>query len=769
MAALAAAFVTGAVVLGGLAVPAAHAEDGYAGPDPAYAGDGTLDLAAGGSPMVVDSQDRLLVFERTDAVGGRLTRYLPSGSVDAAFTPTDVPQVRASESTLSVLDSGVIRVTQRAGGSQVDRTIVQVGPSGGIDAAYGTGGVLVLADVTYEFPFLARPDGTIVVSTSYWGALRFRRFDAMGNLDSAFGTDGVAFVPCCGPEPEVPQAQSVEPDAATGGLVALIRHRSTQAVIRIAPDGTAGPELAIPAAGWATSLLADPFGGFFLSVQAGPDDPSGPATVHLGADLVPDAGSADASVAIADDADVRTVGARRIVTSKLGDGRVRLRAYTAAGLDPTYGTNGSVVTEAMAPLEPDQSGGPITAAVAVASDGRAIVASSWTWYPGFFNPYNQYASRIETYDADGRRLSRTDARNAPEAMHTAVPERNGTGFLLQSTTSNPQVIFTPPDPKPRVRRLVPPRADAVLGPVQGAAVALAGDQATVTWQRPAATPGLVVTGYEVEQAVAAVPGTVATKTVVATSTVLTLPATDPLTAHRIQIRPKGIDGALGPATVLVVVPGLPLEAFLDQLAAGFAVPTTAQERADAVAQVGSGAITPVSLVRYAAQSPGWSSSVDPVVRLYLAYFQRPPDPSGLQHWIGKRRTGTSVARISAVFADSREFKRTYGSLSNRAFVDLVYANVLGRAPDASGRAYWTGRLDRRATSRGHLMASFSESSEHVRRTRATVDTVSTTWGLLGRTPTSAELATWAGPSPAGEARALAALLLQSEEYRSQLD
>lgn len=182
----------------------------------------------------------------------------------------------------------------------------------------------------------------------------------------------------------------------------------------------------------------------------------------------------------------------------------------------------------------------------------------------------------------------------------------------------------------------------------------------------------------------------------------------------------------------------------------------------------TGGIPASTLVRRAIAEPAWTSKLEPSVRLYWAYFGRPPDPSGLRYWMGKRASGMTVARMSAVFADSSEFKRTYGSLTSKQFVELVYRNVMGRDGDAGGVAYWTGRLDRRVTSRGQLMATFSESSEHVRRRAAEVAVVSPFVALLGRTPTAAELAAWTGASPRGDTEALVRDLLASAAYGARV-
>ncbi|NNF52941.1 MAG: DUF4214 domain-containing protein [Acidimicrobiales bacterium] len=106
---------------------------------------------------------------------------------------------------------------------------------------------------------------------------------------------------------------------------------------------------------------------------------------------------------------------------------------------------------------------------------------------------------------------------------------------------------------------------------------------------------------------------------------------------------------------------------------------------------------------------------DQIRRLYFAYLDREPDSRGLSYWTTFRAGGTSLSAISAQFAASTEFENTYGVLSDGGFVDLVYANVLGRPPDASGRAFWLGQLQSGMT-RGSLMIGFSESQEFLNRT-----------------------------------------------------
>lgn len=105
-----------------------------------------------------------------------------------------------------------------------------------------------------------------------------------------------------------------------------------------------------------------------------------------------------------------------------------------------------------------------------------------------------------------------------------------------------------------------------------------------------------------------------------------------------------------------------------------------------------------------------------VWRLYQGFFLRQPDQSGFDYWARVRSSGARLTDIAYQFASGEEFRARYGSLDNGRFVDLVYRNVLCRTPDAGGRAYWKGLLDRGQLSRWDMMINFVELREYLRRT-----------------------------------------------------
>jgi hypothetical protein len=101
-------------------------------------------------------------------------------------------------------------------------------------------------------------------------------------------------------------------------------------------------------------------------------------------------------------------------------------------------------------------------------------------------------------------------------------------------------------------------------------------------------------------------------------------------------------------------------------------------------------------------------------RIYQAAFNRTPDLAGLGYWLYYMDRGVSLLEVSAGFVDSAEFKALYGATpTNSEIVARLYQNVLHRAGEAAGLAYWTNILDNKLDSVASVLAQFSESAENV--------------------------------------------------------
>jgi len=289
-----------------------------------------------------------------------------------------------------------------------------------------------------------------------------------------------------------------------------------------------------------------------------------------------------------------------------------------------------------------------------------------------------------------------------------------------------------------------------------------GTSATVTWQ-PA--PGAVPTSYRVQAS--AVAGTPAGTQVPAPVTVAggdlsaevaglpygvavefrvtalfgttPAPASDaslPIQKGKTPIDPTGPttppDGPGGP-----VGPFDSASAFVSRQLSDFTGSAKPAAVAAGLSELGAGT-SPSAYIAGLATGSDSTTVVDPVSRLYLAYFGRLADAGGLNYWAARHRNGLDLDRISAAFAASPEFVHTYGSLSNRAFVELVYRNVLGRGGEVSGAGYWTAQLDTHRMDRGRVMTGFSEAPEYRRLVGDQVAVGHLYVAMLHRAPTAAE-------------------------------
>ena len=158
---------------------------------------------------------------------------------------------------------------------------------------------------------------------------------------------------------------------------------------------------------------------------------------------------------------------------------------------------------------------------------------------------------------------------------------------------------------------------------------------------------------------------------------------------------------------------------------------------------------PVTARPAAADQPGRPEEGE-VIRLYRSALGRPPDTDGFHYWVIRRIEGVPLAVVADSFLASREFELRFRAESDAELIDLVYHNVLGRAGDEPGVAYW-GRQLAAGLTRHHLVLLFAESAES-RNLTATAPAELPPFASEVRTVTAAELGpSWRGGCPVAPA------------------
>jgi Ca2+-binding RTX toxin-like protein len=178
------------------------------------------------------------------------------------------------------------------------------------------------------------------------------------------------------------------------------------------------------------------------------------------------------------------------------------------------------------------------------------------------------------------------------------------------------------------------------------------------------------------------------------------------------------------------------------------------------AKIDSGAMNASEVSAQFLASAEFGQMVDPVVRMYFAFFGRSPDPAGLSFWVGIMQGGATAQQIGAAFSAAPEFQSLYGGVGDGAFLDMLYQQAFQRTPDAAGKAFYVDVLSH-GVSRGTIVAEFFKSPEMTASMGATFKVVEQYLGAQLAPPSAAQIA--AGLSTAGSA-ALFTTLYASDQY-----
>lgn len=110
-----------------------------------------------------------------------------------------------------------------------------------------------------------------------------------------------------------------------------------------------------------------------------------------------------------------------------------------------------------------------------------------------------------------------------------------------------------------------------------------------------------------------------------------------------------------------------------------------------------------------------------LVRLYTGLLGREPDEAGFDYWLEALASGNTLVSTANDFAVSNEFLSEQSELGSERLIESLYNQVLGRAPDTDGAAYWNALLKEPSFDEGDLVLAFTDSAENIVSTQVTVD------------------------------------------------
>lgn len=92
-----------------------------------------------------------------------------------------------------------------------------------------------------------------------------------------------------------------------------------------------------------------------------------------------------------------------------------------------------------------------------------------------------------------------------------------------------------------------------------------------------------------------------------------------------------------------------------------------------------------------------------LVEIYMAAFNRAPETGGYEYWVARVATEGILNVANVIFSIPSVLAIYPQDMTSEEFVTAIYQNVLDKAPDAAGLAYWVNSLNAPGGSRGKLV------------------------------------------------------------------
>ena len=221
---------------------------------------------------------------------------------------------------------------------------------------------------------------------------------------------------------------------------------------------------------------------------------------------------------------------------------------------------------------------------------------------------------------------------------------------------------------------------------------------------------------------------------------------------------KGAESA-PTGTIQSATSALAYEAFLKAAYQDFLgrQPTPAELSQTSVALSG-GKVSTATVLSGLANSDEWLSAI--VTKMYADTLGRSPDANGLATWVDWLRSGRfSVAQTAALFYSSPEYFQFHAGNTSQTWVAALYTKLLGRDGDAAGVTHWVTLTDSPTYGRDKVAYDFYQSTEsRMHRVQNLYEV------LLKREPDATGWPFWTQQVYTSGDIALAMTLANSQEY-----
>jgi uncharacterized delta-60 repeat protein len=675
---------------GDLAVARFNQLDGSLDSTFGSAGIATAGFPAGGQAFDLTLQGSDIVEVGASAAEFAVARYLPTGALDASFsndgrTLTLFPALAISNpDEVLVQTDGRIVLTANVTVSLSDASafgLARFNTNGTPDNTFGINGqvVSVFGVSMQASAAVLQADGKIVVAgqtnTSGHTDFALARYNTDGSLDAGFGAGGEVITSFGDSIFSTLLSVAVQSD---GRIVVLGTAGSNHELVRYKIDGALDTSFGI---GGIQTISS----GDHLAVQG--DDrivvaandaiarynPNGSVDSTFGTGGVVTTGlssGATGFLALQSDGKIDFAGA--VLAG--GSSQVALFRYSAAGaLDTTFGSGGQLIL-------PSMPGGPTPTGLGIDSAGDLVISVFTATAAPFGPPITSgLVFRITPTGTLDDTFGNAGLKNASSSFISGLALQPDRKILLTAGVgSNPAVerlLGTPPG--------VPTSTTAMSGGGQTALVNMAYSSPLVVTVTDAT--GIPVSGVTVTFAA---PTSGASVVFSGGPTVVT----DSSGHVSVAITANGIAGAItitatvaGVATPAVFsVTNITLALFVTSLYQTVLNRTPVQgEVAPWVTFLQSGG------TRAQVAQGFWESPEHRGIQVdgfYQTYLHRPADPNGRAGWVAAMVGGMSEIQVIHAFLASAEYQSQHQS--DAAFVDGLYANVLGRQETAAEQAGW---------------------------------------------------------------------------------